>query len=62
MTLYDRPLLGGMEGGGTKFVCAVGYGPGEIVEEIRYPTTTPGETLARAVEFFKALLLRFGIG
>lgn len=46
-------LFGGMEGGGTKFVCAVGSGPDEIVDEIRFPTTTPDETLGRAVEFFQ---------
>lgn len=47
------PLYGGIEGGGTKFVCAVGTGPGDIRAEARFPTTTPGETLARAVEFFR---------
>ncbi len=47
------PGLGGIEGGGTKFVCAVGTGPGDIRAEARFPTTTPGETLARAVEFFR---------
>lgn len=47
------PLYGGIEGGGTKFVCAVGTGGGEILAETRYPTTTPDETLARAVDFFK---------
>jgi fructokinase len=42
-----------MEGGGTKFVCAVGTSPDNIQDEIRYPTTTPDETLDRAVDFFK---------
>jgi fructokinase len=46
-------LYGGMEGGGTKFVCAVGSGPDEIMEEIRLPTTTPAETLSRAIAFFQ---------
>ncbi|MGA2504710.1 MAG: ROK family protein [Anaerolineales bacterium] len=46
-------LYGGMEGGGTKFVCAVGTGPSKIVEEIRFPTTSPIETLDHAVAFFK---------
>ena len=45
-------LVGGLEAGGTKFVCAVGRGP-DIVAESRFATTTPAETLARAVEFFK---------
>ncbi|MEW5938207.1 MAG: ROK family protein [Chloroflexota bacterium] len=41
-----------MEAGGTKFVCAVGRGPDELVDEIRFPTTTPAETIQRAVDFF----------
>jgi fructokinase len=48
MTLY-----GGIEAGGTKFVCLVGSGPGDIHAEQRFPTTTPPETLGRAIEFFK---------
>jgi fructokinase len=46
-------LFGGMEGGGTKFVCAVGTGPDQIIAETRFPTTNPQETLERAVSFFK---------
>ena len=46
-------LFGGIEGGGTKFVCAVGDGAGEILAEVRFQTTTPDETLARSVDFFK---------
>ena len=42
---------GGIEAGGTKFVCAVGNGPGSIVEEIRYPTTTPAENLQNGDRF-----------
>ena len=47
------PLFGGMEGGGTKFICAVGDDPDGIIEEIRFPTTTPGETLDQAIAFFR---------
>jgi len=46
-------LYGGMEGGGTKFVCAVGSGPDEITEAVRIPTTMPGETLKLAIAFFQ---------
>jgi len=49
MTVY-----GGIEAGGTKFVCAVGAGPGDIQDEIRFPTTTPEETISQAVDFFRA--------
>jgi fructokinase len=45
-------FYGGIEGGGTKFLCAVGNGPDEIVDETRFPTTTPQETLERVCSFF----------
>ncbi len=44
---------GGIEAGGTKFVCMVGSGPQEIQAETRFPTTTPAETIGRAIEFFR---------
>jgi fructokinase len=44
--------LGGIEAGGSKFVCAVGSGPADI-QTLEFPTTQPGETIARAVEFFR---------
>ncbi|MBE7468227.1 MAG: fructokinase [Anaerolineae bacterium] len=47
------PLLGGIEAGGTKFVCAVGTGPDDFRAETRFPTTTPEETINRAIAFFK---------
>jgi fructokinase len=46
-------ILGGIEAGGTKFVCAVGTGPDDIRSEIRFPTTTPEETIGRAIAFFE---------
>jgi fructokinase len=46
-------LYGGIEAGGTKFVCAVGSGPGKIVAEVRFPTTSPDETLTKVVRFFE---------
>lgn len=46
-------LFGSIEAGGTKFVCAVGTGPQDIRDSIRFPTTTPDETLARAIAFFQ---------
>jgi fructokinase len=46
-------LYGGMEGGGTKFVCALGTGPDHIIDQIHFPTTTPDETLEQAIAFFK---------
>jgi fructokinase len=46
-------LFGGIEGGGTKFVCAVGTEAGDILAETRFSTTSPDETLTRAVGFFE---------
>ena len=46
-------LYGGIEAGGTKFVCCVASGPNHIVEEIRFATTTPQETLRKTVRFFQ---------
>ncbi len=45
-------LLGAIEAGGTKFVCAVGTGRTDIWRRIRVPTTTPKETMAALVDFF----------
>ncbi len=47
----DSPLVAAIEAGGTKFVCAVGHGP-EDIEEVRFPTTCPEETISRSIEFF----------
>ncbi|NRF93786.1 ROK family protein [Paenibacillus frigoriresistens] len=56
-------LLGAIEGGGTKFVCGIGTPEGEIVERISIPTTTPEETLDRAIIFFeKQSIEAIGIG
>lgn len=45
-------LYGSIEGGGTKFVCAVGSTPDNLRAEVRFPTTTPDDTLGRAIDFF----------
>jgi fructokinase len=47
-------LFGGIEAGGTKFVCTIGSGPGDIRATIKYPTTNPQETIQVAIDFFKA--------
>ena len=46
-----KPLLGAVEGGGTKFVCAVGTEPRDIRARERIDTTSPGETLRRVADF-----------
>ena len=45
-------IYGGIEAGGTKFVCAVGTGPDDIRAKTRFPTTTPEETIDKAINFF----------
>jgi len=47
-------LYGGIEAGGTKFVCTVGSGPQDIRATIKYPTAQPEETIRTAVEFFQS--------
>ncbi len=51
--MQTKKLYGGIEAGGTKFVCVVANGPDQIVDEIRYVTTAPEETLSRAIQFFQ---------
>lgn len=46
-------LFGGIEAGGTKFVCAVGTGPEDIRAMSQFPTTTPAESIQRAIQFFR---------
>lgn len=46
-------LLGAIEGGGTKFRCALATQPGRIVEHVAIPTTTPDETLEHVARFFR---------
>jgi fructokinase len=50
--MTSNRLFGGIEGGGTKFVCMVATGPQNIIDEARFPTTTPAETIEQAVIFF----------
>jgi fructokinase len=49
----SEKLYGGIEAGGTKFVCSIGTGPDDLKAKESFPTTTPTETLNRAIDFFK---------
>lgn len=47
MTFY-----GGVDAGGTKFLCAIGRSPTEIERTVSIPTTSPAETLGAVADFF----------
>lgn len=56
-------IFGGIEAGGTKFVCAVGDEEGRMMKRIQIPTTVPEETMPKVIAFFKEFRLQaIGIG
>lgn len=58
-------MYGSIEAGGTKFVCAIGDEEMTIKERVSFPTTTPEETMALVIDFFKKYedqLVGIGIG
>lgn len=50
--LEESRMLGAIEAGGTKFVCAIGDEKGNLFERIQIPTTVPTETMAKVIAFF----------
>jgi fructokinase len=46
-------VFGGIETGGSKWECAIGTGPDDLRATETLPTTTPVETIGRAVAFFE---------
>ena len=54
--MQTKKLYGGIEAGGTKFVCVVAGGPDDILDEIRFTTTVPDETLSKAIQFFQPFI------
>jgi fructokinase len=46
-------IYGGIETGGTKWECAIGTGPDDVRATERLATSTPDETIGRAVAFFE---------
>jgi fructokinase len=45
-------MFGGIEAGGTKFVCRIGTGPDDL-KTAQFPTSTPNITVASVIDFFK---------
>jgi fructokinase len=54
--------FGGIEAGGTKWVCGIGNGGAKVLEAETFPTTTPQETISRAAQFFRRNGLPDGLG
>jgi fructokinase len=59
-------VFGGIEAGGTKFVCVTGTGPDDIRGRAQFVTTAPEETIGKIIGFFqpeikKAPLAAIGI-
>lgn len=55
-------IWGGIEAGGTKFVCAIATEDGRIVERTQFPTEAPLPTVARVADFFKGRDNLGGVG
>lgn len=56
-------LLGALEAGGTKMVCATGYANGTVLERTEFPTTAPAETIEQIVGWFQGRgIAALGIG
>jgi fructokinase len=53
----NKNIFGGIEAGGTKFVCAIGNQDGQILQQIRISTETPYKTLEQVTAFFKPFVL-----
>jgi len=49
-------VFGGVEAGGTKFVCVIGTGPDDIAETRRIDVAGPAETIEAALDFFREAL------
>jgi len=46
-------MLGALEAGGTKMVCAIGDDGGNIIERVSIETKTPEDTMPQIIDFFK---------
>lgn len=45
--------IGAIEAGGTKMVCAIVNEQGQVLDRATFPTTTPGETTKKMIEYFQ---------
>ena len=51
--MTDKNIYGLIEGGGTKFVCAVGTSPTDIQDKLILPTRDANNTLDEVIQYFK---------
>ena len=56
-------LIGALEAGGTKMVCAIGDEEGNILDRISIPTDTPDISMPKVAEYFRSKDIKaLGIG
>ncbi len=60
MSTERPPLIAAIEAGGTKFVCALGTGPDDIVAETTISTTNPKDTLHSVQRFLAGAKAQHG--
>lgn len=56
----DNKLYAAIEGGGTKFICAVMDAERKILSEARFPCQSPFETIANCLNFFQTAQSQLG--
>ena len=54
-------VFGGIEAGGTKFVCGIGTCPQDFRNEIVFATTSPSETLKQVITYFREKASKYSI-
>ncbi len=56
-------ILGALEAGGTKMVCAIGDEQGNLTDRVTFPTKTPEETIPQMIDYFRHFSIdALGIG
>lgn len=58
--MQQRPLLAGVELGGTKCICILATGPDDVREQLIVPTTRPGDTLPEIERILISWRRRYG--
>jgi len=55
-SVTERARYGGIEAGGTKFLCLIGSGPDDVVASRRIEVGAPAETIGAAIAFLREAL------